>query len=318
MPYHKGSEGLLSLLSPWLVDGEVSEIMANRPGEIWVERQGKMSCHQILQLTENHMRWLLQLIAHEQGRVFNQHAPILSVTLPHHRRLEGLIAPVTPWPIFSIRLTQSVVPKLEGLTSSIHPQRSDQSIQEHWKSLYQKGDIKKLIQHAILHQKTVVISGGTSSGKTTFLKSILNEIPAHERLIVIEDTAEIELERPNSVSLLATQTAETPGISMARLIQSSLRLRPDRIIIGEIRSGEIMEFTQACSTGHPGSLVTLHANSARQALDRMVSLYQMNPVQIQADEIRKLLLSVVDLFIHLGKAGSQRGIEELWCPGLDE
>ena len=79
-----------------------------------------------------------------------------------------------------------------------------------------------------------------------------------------------------------------------------------------------MQFTQACSTGHPGSLVTLHANSARQALDRMVSLYQMNPVQIQADEIRKRLLSVVDLFIHLGKAGSQRGIQELWCPGLDE
>ncbi len=167
---------------------------------------------------------------------------------------------------------------------------------------------KKFIENAIQFKKNIIISGGTSTGKTTFLNTCLNQINKNERIITIEDSREVLTHHPNQVNLISSS-----DISMQDLLQTSLRLRPDRIIVGEIRGKEVLNFLSACSTGHSGSITSLHATNPRVAFMRMSQMYKLNNVPSMSEEdINKELHEVVDVIIQLKKDSTGRCIESIY------
>lgn len=179
--------------------------------------------------------------------------------------------------------------------------------------LYNHREWHAFLQEAIQAKKNIVISGGTSSGKTTFLNALISEIPLDERIITLEDTREVSIPHQNHVSLLASKGGQGASkISMQDLLQSSLRLRPDRIIMGEIRGAEIMDFVNSCSTGHEGSMTSIHANNPKIAIMRMTQMYKLNNVPSMRDkDILQELNEVIDIIIQVGK--TPRGREMLHC-----
>ena len=181
-------------------------------------------------------------------------------------------------------------------------------------SLYHEGAWHAFIQSAILAKKNIVISGGTSSGKTTYLNACLAHIPLGDRIIVLEDTREIETAHPNQVQLLASKGDQgIAKVSMQDLVQACLRLRPDRIIMGEIRGKEIMDFVSACSTGHEGSITTIHANNPRVAFMRMTQMYKLNNVPSMTDaDIFRELNEVIDIVIQLSKTAEGRIADSIY------
>jgi len=170
------------------------------------------------------------------------------------------------------------------------------------------------IQLAIDLKKNIVISGGTSSGKTTFLNACLRRIPLTERIITLEDTREIDIPHPNQVNLLATKGEQgLAAVSMQDLVQCCLRLRPDRIIMGEIRGKEIMDFVAASSTGHEGSLTSVHANNPRIAFMRMAQMYKLNNVPSMSDtDILSELKEVVDIIVQIAKTPRGRQVQSIY------
>jgi type IV secretion system protein VirB11 len=184
--------------------------------------------------------------------------------------------------------------------------------------LYKTKNYAEFIKLAISLRKNIVISGGTSSGKTTYLNACIKYIPKDQRLILLEDTRELKISHDNYVSLLASKGEQSrANITMQDLVQCALRLRPDRIIMGEIRGKEIMDFVSACSTGHDGSLTSIHANSPTGAFMRMVQLYKLNCVpSMRDDEILSQLKSVIDIVIQLNKTPRGRCVGGVYFKGL--
>lgn len=158
----------------------------------------------------------------------------------------------------------------------------------------------------------MVISGGTSSGKTTLLNALLKEIPAEERLIVIEDAAELRLDHPNAVGLIGVRgELGEAQVDAEMLLQAALRMRPDRILLGELRGGEAFTFLRAINTGHPGSITTIHADSAQGALDQIVMLALLNGTNLQWDALQRYAGQVIDLLVHIERQGGVRRVVEI-------
>jgi type IV secretion system protein VirB11 len=230
-----------------------------------------------------------------------------------------VIPPVSFYPTLSIRKA-SVKPLslkdfgANGFYASLLPFHLNDSQavieeQEHeLQHLYEQGLWDRFMHSAILAKKNIVISGGTSSGKTTYLNACLQAIDREERLILLEDTRELNVSHLNHVSLLVSKGEQGRAkVDMQTLLQATLRLRPDRIIMGEIRGREIMDFVTACSTGHEGSITSIHANNPRIAMHRMVQMYKQNNVPSMRDEdIRRELHSVIDIILQVAKTSAGR------------
>ncbi|HDO8337945.1 TPA: P-type DNA transfer ATPase VirB11, partial [Legionella pneumophila] len=181
--------------------------------------------------------------------------------------------------------------------------------------LYDTKNWQEFIRQAIVSKKNIIISGGTSSGKTTFLNSCVGQIPLHERLITLEDTYEMDVPHTNIVRLKALKQVgeQTQKITMQDLVQATLRLRPDRIIMGEIRGRELFDFVSACSTGHSGALATIHANNPKVAFMRMAQLYKLNQVAgMDEADIYKVLHEVIDVIVQLQKTPDGRRLVEVY------
>lgn len=313
-----GAAGLLAPFQTWLDDPLVSEIMVNQPEAIWIEREGQMQQHFISDLNEKRLRRLFQLIATENQQKLDEEHPILSGSIPDGSRIQCVLPPVAKYPTFAIR--RQVVRRLslqdykqrnyyqqcEFFDKSANTIEQLDEEDQHLCKLYQDNDWDAFIRHAILYKKVIVISGATSSGKTTFINACLQHIPYSERIILLEDTREIEISHPNQVSLLAVKQKVhreiKQTVSMQDLVQASLRLRPDRIILGEIRGAEILDFLNACSTGHEGSITSIHANNPHIAFMRMKQMYRLNNVPAMTDQdIERELNNVVDIIIQLKK-----------------
>lgn len=324
--YTPGASGLLKPISNWLKDAEVSEILLNRPKEIWVEKGGELNCFEVPEFTESHLSSLFQLIANESSQKMSRSQPLLSGSLSDGSRVQLCLPPTAKHHALSIRrkvarnftlgdyeksnfYSDAKRSKLEKIDMATLPDSEKELLE-----LYQKGDWGNFIKMSVILKKNIVISGGTSSGKTTFLNACLKEIAINDRIIVLEDTREIETPHQNQVQLLASKGDQGEAkVNMQDLVQCCLRLRPDRIIMGEIRGSEIMDFISACSTGHEGSLTSIHANNPRVAFMRMTQMYKLNNVPSMSDaDITRELKEVIDIVVQISKTPKGRKVQSIY------
>ena len=325
------SEGLLAPIAPWLEDKAVSEILLNKPGEIYVEKAGELQRFDVPAFNERAISMLFQLIANENKQAISEKKPLLSASLKDGSRVQIILPPTAQYHTLSIR--RKVVRHLtlddydqssfyhDAKSCDIHANDLSQLCKDEKQliALYQKKLWSHFIRRAIDLKKNIVISGGTSSGKTTFLNACLRQIPMTERILLLEDAREIDIPHPNQVSLLASKGDQgLATVSMQDLVQCCLRLRPDRIIVGEIRGKEVLDFLGACSTGHEGSLTSIHANNPRVALMRMTQLYKQNNVPSMSDQdILREINEVVDVIIQVGKTPTGRAVQGIYYKYAD-
>ena len=287
---------------------------------MWVEVAGKMQCHRVEALSEYHLTHLIQLVANENHQILNVSSPILSASLLDGSRIQCVMSPVTPHAVIAIRrvvarsmLINDFCMKESANQSGEYDLECITSVEDKYLLAMNQQDWCEALHQALVLKKTIVIAGGTSSGKTTLLNACLREISHSERVISLEDTREVILPHANQVNLVAAKSRNKhQSISMQELVQCSLRLRPDRIIVGEIRGPEILDFLSAAATGHEGSITTIHAGSPQLALLRMKQLYKLNHVPSMTDQdIIDEIRSVVDIIVQVKRLSSGRTITEV-------
>jgi type IV secretion system protein VirB11 len=318
----------------WLRDPDVIEICVNRPGEVWIEALGKpdMERFDVPELTQEAVERLAQHVASQTHQAVNASMPLLSAAMPHGERFQGVLSPATPWGgAFSIR--KQVIANLSlddyerrGAFENVRlrgPRHVDldhlPDVEQELAVMMRDGSpagVKAALGFAVRNHVTMIISGGTSSGKTTFLNAMLKEVPDTERVISIEDTAELKPPQPNWLSLLASKGGQgVAQVSIQSLLESSLRLRPDRLFLGEIRGAEAATFLQAVNTGHPGSLTTLHADSSYGAFERLALMTLQSDMKLTKAEILEYVQSVVPMVVQLRRRPT-RGVAELYFRGF--
>ena len=300
---------MLDPFKEWLQDNTVTEIMLNTPQLCWVEKQGIISSYNITELTDYYLQSLFRLIANFNKATLNLKQPLLSGSLLDGSRVQLVIPPISKYHTIAIRKQTLSSIRLQdliatGFFANVADSKCVARLENSnglLKNLYRSGKWVEFINLAIMSKKNIMISGGTSSGKTTFLNACLQAIPHNERIISVEDTREIQMPHQNQINLKTMQSnSATALISIQDLIQCCLRLRPDRIIVGEIRGKEIVDFLTACNTGHAGSITTIHASNLQMAKLRMLQMYKLNNVPAMTDQdIMREIDSVVDIIIQL-------------------
>ena len=271
-----------------LNDKSVIEIMVNPDGSLWLDKHG-VGRVQAGNMLEADVERIIRLVASYIHVECNELAPIVSAELPETgERFEGILPPVVTAATFSIRKPAGVV----------------YSLLDYVESKIMSPEQAGIISLAVVDKKNILVVGGTSSGKTTLTNALLNEIvELDERVIIIEDTRELHCPVPDLVSLRTK-----PGIAvMADLVRSTMRLRPDRIIVGEVRGPEALDMLKAWNTGHPGGVATLHANSAEAALYRLEQLIQEAVVTVP----RRLIADAIDMVIFIKGRGDERKIDSI-------
>ncbi len=302
------------ILDPLLQDDSVKEIMVNGPDGVFVERAGHPEPAvgedgQPLRFeSEAELLHLIERIVARVNRKVDEATPIVDARLPGGARVHVVLPPVSlVGPVLTIR-------KFPGRPLSLE-------------QMVERGTLTPLaadfLARVVQARCNLVVSGGTSTGKTTFLNALSMKIPPHERVITIEDSAELQLTGlPNLVSLEARPpNVEGRGaLTIRDLVRASLRMRPDRIVVGECRGGEALDMLQAMNTGHDGSLTTVHANSARDALARIETMALMSGVELPVPAIRQQVAAAVDFILHLERlaGGSRRLLEVLEVVGVQE
>ncbi len=277
------------LLDTIINDDTVTEVMINGPKEIFIEKSGRLSRLEEHFESEEKLQDVIQRIVALAGREVTQANPIVDTRLPDGSRVNVVLPPISlKGPIVTIRKFSKDPMTVEKLIQygSITPQIAD---------------VLKLLVKA---KYNIFICGGTGSGKTTFLNAISNFIPSDERVITIEDSAELQIVNVDNLVSLETRNANTAGVgvvSIRDLIKSALRMRPDRIVVGEVRGAEALDMLQAMNTGHDGSLSTGHANSARDMLSRLETMVLTGADGLPLDAVRQQIASAVDIIVHLSR-----------------
>jgi type IV secretion system protein VirB11 len=322
-------EAYLAPLAPWLSRPDVTDVLINRPGEVWVETTaGLMSREPADQLTEQALQRLARQIAAASHQGVNREQPLLSATLPDGARVQVVAPPATRGGVaMAVRkhlLSDMSLEELgrDGLFEAAarsDPAR-DAAADAGLEALLDAGDLIAFLRAAVARRKTVVISGGTGSGKTTLLNALVKEIPRSERLVVIEDAPEVRLDHPNAVGLVAVRGALGEAqVDADTLLAASLRLRPDRILLGELRGREAFAFLRAVNSGHPGSITTVHADSPSGALDQIALLALTSGVDLGWDKVQTYVGRVVDVVVQLDRTqGARRLTEVLFRPRTGE
>ena len=278
----------LDVLQELIEDETVTEIMVNGPDAIFVERAGKLSRWEKTFTSGEKLEDVIQQIVGKCNRVVNESMPIVDARLENGARVNAVVRPVAlNGPILTIRRfpdTPITMEKLIALGSL-------------------PAECAEFLKTLVRARYSMVIGGGTGSGKTTFLGALSNFIPSDERLITIEDNAELKIQGIENLVRLEAKMANTEGatsVTIRDLIKTALRMRPDRIVVGEVRGGEAVDMLQALNTGHEGSLSTAHANSAEDMLSRLETMTLMG-VDLPLEAIRRHIASGVDILIHLGR-----------------
>lgn len=302
----------------WLDQSDVTEILVNRPGEAWIERSGaaKMERVDAPEITNDLLGRLAGQIARATHQGINRENPLLAANLPGGERVQMVGPPAAHggWSLAIRRHLQIDVP-----LSAFHRGPIRGSIRAEDAELtaeFAREDPVAFLSAAGLARRTVLISGGTSSGKTTFLNALLKTVPEHERIVTVEDTPEISVSQANAVRLVAVKgELGEAKVTVDDLLQASLRLRPDRIIVGEIRGREAATFLRAINTGHPGSFTTVHANTPEGALEQIALMVMQAGLTLSRAETVAYVRSLVDVVVQLGREGGERRIVDIRVHG---
>jgi len=271
-------------IQPLLEDPDVSEVMVNGPKKVFIEKNGKLTKSAVTFDDDDHVLRIIDRIILPLGRRVDADTPTVDARLPDGSRVNAVIRPVS----------------IDGPCITIRKFRKDKlSVQQliDYRSL--TPHMAEFIRACVLAHLNIVISGGTGSGKTTLLNVLSSFIPEEERIVTIEDAAELQLQQDH-VLRLETKVPNIDGkgtVSIRDLVRNSLRMRPDRIIVGECRGGEALDMLQAMNTGHDGSLTTLHANTPRDALSRLETMVLMSGMDLPLKVVRQQISSAVDLII---------------------
>ena len=283
----------LGPIEPLLHDPEISDILVNTYRQVFVERRGKLELTNVTFRDDQHLRVIIDRIVSRVGRRVDEASPYVDARLPDGSRVNAIIPPLAlDGPLLSIRRFA-----VKALTMQ---------------DFINYGTVSEpmalVLQGIVRARLNVLISGGTGSGKTTTLNIMSGYIPPDERIVTIEDSAELQLQQPHVVRLeTRPPNIEGKGQVTARdLVRNSLRMRPDRIVVGEVRSEEVLDMLQAMNTGHDGSLTTLHANSSRDALTRLETLMQMSGISLPDKAMREQVASAIDVIVQVSRLSDGR------------
>lgn len=293
-------------IQPLLDDSDISEIMINGPDKIYVERQGQLIRTPAAFRDERHVRAILEKMVAFSGRRVDESSPMVDARLPDGSRLNAVLRPLS----------------VNGDAITIRKFSKDPFVLS---QLVEMGtlsaDMARFLESAVRGKLNLVVSGGTGSGKTTTLNALSAFVPGHERIITIEDAAELQLQQDHKITL-ETRPPNVEGrgaIPMRELVRNALRMRPDRIIVGEVRGGEALDMLQAMNTGHEGSLTTVHANTPRDCLSRIETMVLMAGVDLPLAAIRSQVASAIDIIVQQARLldGSRRIIRITEVVGME-
>ncbi|HEX7955524.1 MAG TPA: CpaF family protein, partial [Pyrinomonadaceae bacterium] len=278
----------LGPLEPLLADPTISDILVNSPKKIYIERGGKLEPTNIEFKDDEHLMRVIERIVSTVGRRIDESSPMVDARLPDGSRVNAIIPPLSlDGPVLSIRrfgkepLRMAKLIEIGAVTK----------------------DIAEMFEMCVRARLNVIISGGTGAGKTTLLNALSSYIPDDQRIVTIEDSAELQLQQPHVVRL-ETRPPNIEGrgeVTQRDLVKNALRMRPDRIVIGEVRGGEAIDMLQAMNTGHDGSLTTVHANTPRDALARLETMIQMTGMRLSDRAMRQQVASALDLVVQAAR-----------------
>ena len=314
-------DAYLAPLAPWLSRSDVTDLLINRPGEVWIETTGgAMDREPADQLTEVALQRLARQIAAASHQGVNREQPLLSATLPDGSRVQiagppatrgGLVMAVRKHVLSDMSLEDLGRDGLFETAGRADPAR-DAAMDRGLEAILDAGDMMAFLRAAVAQRKTIVISGGTGSGKTTLLNALVKEIPRSERLLIIEDAPEVRLDHPNAVGLISVRgELGEAQVDADTLLAAALRLRPDRILLGELRGREAFAFMRAVNSGHPGSITTVHADSPSGALDQISLLALTSGIDLGWDKVQAYVSRVVDVVVQLDRVHGARRLTEV-------
>ena len=279
----------LGLLDSIIKDEQITEVMINGPKEVFIEKAGALYKLDQSFDDEKQLEDIIQKIVGQAGREVNQANPIVDTRLPDGSRVNVVLPPIS----------------LNGATVTIRKfSKTPMTIEQLLKFGSITPEVAHVLELLVRAKYNIFISGGTGSGKTTFLNAMSSYIPHDERVITIEDSAELQIEGIDNLVRMETRNANASGsgaVTIRDLIRASLRMRPERIIVGEVRGGEALDMLQAMNTGHDGSLSTGHANSTRDMLSRLETMVLQGAEGLPLEAIRQQIASAVDIIIHLSR-----------------
>jgi len=309
--------GILRFMS----DPDITEICINRPGEIWLERRGGWQRVEVSTLTFDRARQFCVSVVNESntGQRITDMDPVVSLTFPTGQRAQFVIPPACSAGRISItiRLPSKHTRTLDqyqddGFFDGIVEHTGE--LGEHDRELLELRRCKQygeFFRKAVTYRKNIVVAGATGSGKTTFMKSLVTHIPHHERLVTIEDARELFIEQPNVVHLLYSKGGQsTANVTAKSCMEACLRMKPDRIILAELRGDEAFYFIRNCASGHPGSITSCHAGSPAQAWDQLALMVKASVEGggLEFETIKRLLRMTIDVVVHIDAHGGKRHI----------
>ncbi len=296
----------LGPLEPLLRDRTISDILVTTPKVVYVERAGKLERTSVAFKDDAHLVRIIERVVSRVGRRVDESSPMVDARLPDGSRVNAVIPPLAvDGPLLSIR-------RFGGSPLQPVDLIRNQSITD---------PMIELLKACVKARLNIIISGGTGAGKTTFLNMLSGFISPNERIVTIEDAAELQLRQPH-VARLETRPANIEGkgaIMQRQLLVNALRMRPDRIVVGEVRSDEALDMLQAMNTGHDGSLTTVHANSPRDAISRLEVMVSMANANLNVRSIRQQVASAVDLFVQISRMsdGTRKVTHVTECVGME-
>jgi len=312
----------LTPLKKFFAQPSVSEISINQPKEAWVEIGGDMTRHDIPEFDLEHLKALGRLVAQATDQKISEEMPLLSATLPEGYRIQVVFPPACEPSTVAMSIRKQTIINLDldqyeaiGAFQNTLVRHTLNPVDKTLRDLLNAGNVKEFIKQAVLAKKNIIISGGTSTGKTTFFNATLKIIPPTERIITCEDAREIMIPHiPNKVHLIASKGGQGRAqVNMQDLVEASLRLRPDRLMLGELRGKEAFSFMRAVNTGHPGSISTLHADTPELAFEQLILMIMQAGLGISREQIKSYVENVINVIIQLKRGPrGMRYVSELY------
>lgn len=319
----------LDPLKTWLDDPRVVEICVNRPGTVWVEVIGDTAMQRFdaPTVTAHWVRHVTERVAAHTNQSVNEEHPLLSASLPNGERFQAVLPPATDSG-GAIAIRKQVLAdfslndyRKRGAfdSTATHDLHAMTDIDRELCSHLDAGEIEKFIRLAVVSRYSILVAGGTSSGKTTFLNAMLKEVPDDERILTIEDTREVKPIQHNFLPLIASKGVQgQASVTIESLLQAAMRLRPDRIFLGEIRGAEAYSFLRAINTGHPGSISTVHADSPAGAFEQLALMVMQAGLGLRKEEILDYIKTVLPIVIQQSRRGGWRGTSAIYFNRMAE